>query len=535
MKTSLQVLRCPLLSVLAFLALSVGLVSSAQELHLSQTSQDPVSMAVVHSSPLYAPKPPTLVWHQEGSSSGEWSSKGGTQPTKIILPSVVLHPLALHHTAETLSLAHDNPPLHDTNAVTPNTVSTDSHVNQPPESSSDIVNQGHMHKLVRVPQDHNPVTASTNQASSSSNSPSTVFPNIDVQPTARGAPNPLALMSSSGTDRVDALAVHHIEPQKLSVEEPTEPSWQYVPDLERSSLIDHSSSSRGADPAGLKLREHARGAARHAITLREVHAVNESPTAKAMVEPKVGSVPPVEHPQENLTSITSPSVVPPEFSLKTQNTTIVPDNYTAPSETTAEEGHGQVVQDNSTDDAPLGHWLGNVTAYGGLLSDSSSVKESPVQGNNSEPLSTASSNFLNRQVPATTQDPWTPGNSSGPTVDSPPSRMTICLSRMDIVWIVLAISVPVSSCSVLLTVCCMRRKKKAASQENNLSYWNNAITMDYFSRHAVELPREIHSLESEEHDTCLPPNGDYSGSSVVLVNPFCQETLFINRDKASAI
>lgn len=43
----------------------------------------------------------------------------------------------------------------------------------------------------------------------------------------------------------------------------------------------------------------------------------------------------------------------------------------------------------------------------------------------------------------------------------------------------------------------MRRKKKSSSQENNLSYWNNAITMDYFSRHAVELPREIHTLESE--------------------------------------
>uniref|UniRef100_A0AAQ4S0V5 Transmembrane protein 108 n=1 Tax=Gasterosteus aculeatus aculeatus TaxID=481459 RepID=A0AAQ4S0V5_GASAC len=89
--------------------------------------------------------------------------------------------------------------------------------------------------------------------------------------------------------------------------------------------------------------------------------------------------------------------------------------------------------------------------------------------------------------------------------------------------------------TVLLTVCCMRRKKKSSSQENNLSYWNNAITMDYFSRHAVELPREIHTLESEDQDSCLPPNGDYSGSSVVLVNPFCQETLFINRDKASAI
>ncbi|XP_077364968.1 uncharacterized protein tmem108 [Festucalex cinctus] len=150
------------------------------------------------------------------------------------------------------------------------------------------------------------------------------------------------------------------------------------------------------------------------------------------------------------------------------------------------------------------------------------------------------SSFLNRQEPATTRDPWGADNSSGPGLDSsspppPSSRVAVCLSRVDIVWIVLAISVPVSTCSVLLTVCCMRRRKKSSSQENNLSYWNNAITMDYFSRHAVELPREIHTLESEEHDSCLPPNGDYGVSSVVLVNPFCQETLFINRDKASDI
>lgn len=54
------------------------------------------------------------------------------------------------------------------------------------------------------------------------------------------------------------------------------------------------------------------------------------------------------------------------------------------------------------------------------------------------------------------------------------------------------------STAVLLTVCCMRRKKKTANPENNLSYWNNAITMDYFNRHAVELPREIQSLETSE-------------------------------------
>lgn len=47
-------------------------------------------------------------------------------------------------------------------------------------------------------------------------------------------------------------------------------------------------------------------------------------------------------------------------------------------------------------------------------------------------------------------------------------------------------------------MCCLRRKKKTANPENNLSYWNNAITMDYFNKHAVELPREIQSLETSE-------------------------------------
>ncbi|KAF0024899.1 hypothetical protein F2P81_021780 [Scophthalmus maximus] len=269
------------------------------------------------------------------------------------------------------------------------------------------------------------------------------------------------------------------------------------------------------------------------VSMAAAHTPPESPHLAVDTHAKSDS--PLESPPENLTFTASTIVLSTEPSLKRLGPTIIPNNHTAPIETTNEEGHGPVYQGKGTDNPPLIQLLGNVTSYGGLLSNSSLVEEAPAKGNSSEAPSTASKNFLNRQVPATTQDPWTYSNSSDPTINSPPSRMTICLSRMEIVWIVLAISVPVSSCSVLLTVCCMRRKKKSSSQESNLSYWNNAITMDYFSRHAVELPREIHTLESEDHDTYLPPNGDYSGSSVVLVNPFCQETLFINRDKASAI
>ncbi|XP_054982145.1 transmembrane protein 108 isoform X1 [Sorex araneus] len=152
-------------------------------------------------------------------------------------------------------------------------------------------------------------------------------------------------------------------------------------------------------------------------------------------------------------------------------------------------------------------------------------------------VSTATGNFLNRLVPAGTWKPGTAANASHVAEeDKPQHRATICLSKMDIVWVILAISVPISSCSVLLTVCCLRRKKKTANPENNLSYWNNAITMDYFNRHAVELPREIQSLETSEDQLSeprSPANGDYRDTGMVLVNPFCQETLFVGNDQQS--
>ncbi|XP_076014378.1 transmembrane protein 108 isoform X2 [Genypterus blacodes] len=489
MKTRLQVLRCQLLSVLVFLALPVGLVSSAQELYPTQTSQ--VSMETTHSSPLSAPNPLHLDWpQQDGSSSGEWPPKGGTQPTGIILPTVTLHPLAL---------------ARDTNTVS--TASTKSG-----HPSSDAVNQRHVHKLLRLTHTHNPVAVNTNQASRSPKSPSTDVPDIELGSADRRAPNPF---SSSGSGRggvtlrpelgAPLAHAHHIEPQRSSMEEGTNPSQHYVAQRPPSSL---TSPSVVVD---LKLREHAQGspelAAPHTITLREVHQnINEPPTTELVVVPEGGVVSPVESPAESLTVPTSPST-PPLVPEPSHNPTIIPNNHMATSNTTAEGGRGLDAsppplspQGNATDNVPMGHESGNVTASGGLRYNGNSGEEMPSQGNSSSPSyppSTDSGNFLNRLVPATTQDPWIPANSSDPTVDSPLSRTTICLKRMDIVWIVLAISVPVSTCSVLLTVCCLRRKKKSASQENNLSYWNNAITMDYFSRHAVELPREIHTLESE--------------------------------------
>ncbi|XP_061878046.1 transmembrane protein 108-like [Entelurus aequoreus] len=423
MKTSLQVLRCQLLSVLAFLALPAVLVSSAQELYLGHMSQDSVTMATASSSSssnhvLSAAEPLHLDWHREGSSSGEWSLKRAPGPTNI------RHLSFWRLTTQPSRRAPVEPLAHDLVTVVPNALTT------------------HRHNLRRE--------------------------------------NPLPVKSQEDKDEVLR-----------------------------------------------SLREHAQG--HHVITLREVHAdKTEPPTDELLLAPMAELIAAGKNPSENQTSSVPTSALSTEF-----YPTLSPTNHLTTNDTARVTLPPPLP--NTTDNDPLGP--GRVTAHVGAPSNSSSARnDTPAQeSSHSERPSTDSGSFLNRQVPATTKDPWTADNSSGPTVDSPPSRVTICLSRMDIVWIVLAISVPVSTCSVLLTVCCMRRRKKSSGQENNLSYWNNAITMDYFSRHAVELPREIHTLESEEHDSCLPPNGDYSSSSVVLVNPFCQETLFINRDKASAI
>lgn len=199
-----------------------------------------------------------------------------------------------------------------------------------------------------------------------------------------------------------------MEPQIIGSEDPPSRSQRKVDDPHTSSLF--RDAARGQRVGG-----RGQGAAQHAITLREVR--DEPPTHQLVTE------------QINESS-------PTESSLGTQNTTVT-DDYSAPNDTTTPEF--QVVTGNATDG------LGSVTAVGGLLSNSS-MGEADFPGNSSEPSSTASGSFLNRLVPPTTQDPWTADNSSGHAVDPPPSRMTICLSRMDIVWIVLAISVPVSSC-----------------------------------------------------------------------------------------
>lgn len=354
------------------LALS-GLATSTQELYLSPASQYPVSMAAVHSgdSPSAA-KPALPDWHQEGSSSGGFPSRGGAQPPGVTLPSVAL----------------------STNA---NTVSADDRRFQPWESSTAVDLRDHVHKLVREV-----------AVSSSSRGPtptSTAAADVGVDSAA-------ALLSGSGSNRGDALAAQHTD------------------------LRDQERSRPHPEPAaGLRLREHT-------ITSREVHGTNEPPTHELALELSAGSAAPVQIPLEKQTSPPSASAEP---GLGTASPTDDPGGLTELNRTTAATDGGS--RENGTIGTSAGLWSGNGTTPTWLLPNSSSAEAAPgAEGNRSEAASTASGSFLNRQVPATTQDPWTPDNSSGPTFDSPLSRVTVCLSRMDLVWIVLAISVPVSSC-----------------------------------------------------------------------------------------
>ncbi|XP_071070604.1 transmembrane protein 108 isoform X1 [Dasypus novemcinctus] len=159
-------------------------------------------------------------------------------------------------------------------------------------------------------------------------------------------------------------------------------------------------------------------------------------------------------------------------------------------------------QGASTTLQPAAHPPGLPESTGAPAEEETAASPVPTgraPGPRSTVVSTATGNFLNRLVPAGTWKPGTVGNASHVAEGNQPQhRATICLSTADIAWVVLAISVPICSCSVLLTVCCMRRRRKTANPENHLSYWNNAVTMDYFSKHAVELPREIQSLETSE-------------------------------------
>ncbi|XP_035270434.1 transmembrane protein 108 isoform X1 [Anguilla anguilla] len=535
MKRSLQVLRYRLLSVLVILAAPAGLLSSAQELYPSRTPQESISMVKQSPSPAF---PLDLVAWEEGSSSGTLDTRGSHLLTGSIQPTVAFVASSSPYTsADEATPAHSNHSM-DTDTATPVNAAISFNYDEP----------------------GNRLTSSPGRSESTGPSLSP----LPIPREGRGdAPETVQ------TEIPDAAWTAPIE--ESNAEEPTDSSRPYITtELQPSSSFPSLFSSSSFASLDLMLNEPAETTPKlappHAITLRELRSSSpEGPTSPQLGEEETlkgpnmpysppASIPPASSPPSAFPSLGSALMYPTAVTerdptaLSTTDSVGAPINATGsdvPSYTTDSLGNATDLLSNATDllssntTDSLTNASHTLQSSEGNVTDEHSGFSSSSVGNGSsttEPASTATGNFLNRLVTATTPGPHGPSNHSDPVLGPRHPHATICLGKMDIVWIVLAISIPVSSCSVLLTVCCMKRKKKTSSQENNLSYWNNTITMDYFNRHAVELPREIQSLETaEEQETSLPPNGDYNESGMVLVNPFCQETLFINRDKASNI
>ncbi|KAG7455396.1 hypothetical protein MATL_G00256120 [Megalops atlanticus] len=316
------------------------------------------------------------------------------------------------------------------------------------------------------------------------------------------------LLPSPGTSRGDMLESLGPLQGKLSVEEPA--------DLGGPHPASNLSTTLEQEHRGLA--QSLVGQARpHVIALREVHP---SPATPQLAKERSLTEMPNSAPPSPVSTPTSPSL-----SHTAAGSDITVHSTTgAPTINITDSGSSL---DNGTGSAPLPPPDGAPSPSRG--------GEPPVRDGSSTVGPTGG--LLDRLFPAVTGGPGGlggPSNHTDPSLAPPHPSPALCLSRVEVIWMVLAISVPVASCSVLLTVCCMRtrKKKKASGQESSLSYWNDAITMDYFSRHAVELPREIQPLETaEEQETFLSPNGDYMDNGMVLVNPFCQETLFISREK----
>ncbi|XP_073686871.1 uncharacterized protein tmem108 isoform X2 [Garra rufa] len=474
MKRSLQVLPHQLLSVLLILSVPVGLVFSAEELHPSQTLLDLASMST-SSRTLATFSPGPLSW-QEGSRTGDLhnqslaSLEAISRPTTVhsfqtpknTVPSAIIQTTTVGvHTFGPRDQALPRVPVPKAEAPSRsvfNRTSSDqnfsTNTDKPSTISRKPVNRFEPSGLVRRNQISATGSDSGNQATNSGSGHSFLSgTESDVAPVAEGL--------SGTTDTGEMEVKDHIDP----IQQPRSSSLSSTFKIHRGQNTNKTASH-------------------HTITLRDVSSI-ENPTL------------PLDTVGEALAQTGGEDIQSPSPALALPSNHVTTSGPTSPVESgnSVEIQGGKNGTTNMTTDS-----LVSLNDASDVINSTEASWPAANDSNISEAPSTASGSFMNRQVPPTTQGPWGSGNQSGPALGSPHEKNTICLDKMDIVWLVLAISVPVSSCSVLLTVCCMRKKKKSSTQENNLSYWNDAITMDYFTRHAVELPREIQSLETEECD-----------------------------------
>lgn len=167
-----------------------------------------------------------------------------------------------------------------------------------------------------------------------------------------------------------------------------------------------------------------KSAPHHTITLRDVSST-ENPTLPLDTEGEALAQTGIQSP--------SPALVPLSNYITTSNPTSLMENGSSV------EGGRDGTTKMTTDSLVS---LTNVTE---VINSTGASWPAANDSDTSKAPSTASGSFMNRQVPATTQGPWGSGNQSGPA-QMPPQKHTICLDKMDIVWLVLVISVPVSSC-----------------------------------------------------------------------------------------
>lgn len=217
---------------------------------------------------------------------------------------------------------------------------------------------------------------------------------------------------STGTDHI----------QKMSVEQPTNPSYSY------SSMM---SSWLSIPAMALKksLRQHA-----HSITLRDAENATLNANMPALTSESQPAGPPTYFPHET-TNVTVPSVTASvsvnSSSAKTISGTNMPANVTSDAFSS---------QSSETDTV-----TGSIH---GSLSTSLNIPQLINDSSTSELLSRTNVS----RMPSTPRGHGASGNQSGPDVNTAESRATICLTKMDIVWVVLAITVPVSSCCEYLAL-----------------------------------------------------------------------------------
>lgn len=473
------------------LVVSADLGSSVQEPQPSRTPQDSSSMDSASSGPLPVLPPEPPGW-QEGSTSGELPAHGGGVPvvqptaslispgqshshskTNALVPGTTLSSTAvdgdgfsvtkhkiqgLLQNSDAGNLAHKpyRETLNDarkTNTIASSNNDTGIHV------GSAVAGQLQNNTFGRRDKQGGPGMVSDEESASlaepDQGSSGTPPSGSDLRAGGRGPPGTASTSAIPAPPepyerRGDSVGVEpeglrkglqpRQEPQEPGAEVPTDPlSLDVTTALKPSSLSSSSTSSSSAVSLNSAasdgfLRERAQArpklGSHHTITLREA---------------------PDEIPTQPLSTQAAPS--PATTSLPAPATGGVTSNTATYSNVTVPAGNGTDAL-GSSQPSLVPTVEGNSTHSISVTTDTNSTAGEPSpdvrsHGKGSAPTeapSTASGNFLNRQVPAATSGPWGPGNESGPALDPSHTQATFCLGKMDIVWVILAISVPVSSC-----------------------------------------------------------------------------------------